>query len=77
VLPQEELLIAEDFAPPAVATLHIAEAFQGQEQLTSGVRVKSPFFLAGTARNYAKVFVSCKYFQPSIMFAVMTGAYKT
>lgn len=36
VMPQEELLIAEDFAPPAVATMHIAETFQTQEQLQSG-----------------------------------------
>jgi len=36
VLPQEELLIAEDFAPPAVATLHIAESFQSVDSLSSG-----------------------------------------
>ena len=36
VMPHEELLIAEDFAPPAVPTLHIAESFQSQEQLSSG-----------------------------------------
>ena len=35
-MPQEELLIAEDFAPPSVATLQIAQAFQTPtESLTS------------------------------------------
>ena len=35
-MPQEELLIAEDFAPPSVATLQIAEAFPTPtESLTS------------------------------------------
>ena len=40
MLPQEELLIAEDFAPPAVATLQIAQTFQTPETeiLTSGTK---------------------------------------
>ena len=36
VLPQEELLIAEDFAPPAIATLHIAETFQTPDNGAAG-----------------------------------------
>ena len=41
VLPQEELLIAEDFAPPTVATLHIAESFQTPENAAAAAAGRS------------------------------------
>ena len=65
VLPQEELLIAEDFAPPAVATLHIAESFQSGESLTSGRKESyvstSAAEMATTVTDYQVTFINTTY----------------
>lgn len=62
VLPQEELLIAEDFAPPTVATLHIAESFQSGEGLASGRKESyvsaSAAEMATTVTDYQVTFIT-------------------